>query len=83
MKGNQRSIRFTAAQMEQLEELANRYSVDVATVVRWSVDALIQHVERHGGRLHLPVNFDEAWEQKNLAAEDPAKYNPGRDKEVG
>lgn len=86
MKENQRSIRFTAEQMAGLEKLAAAYSVDVATVVRWAVDALIGHVERHGGRLHLPIDFDEIWQLRSshekLAAEDPDRYNKGRKKKT-
>jgi len=52
-------IRVTKEQRSALEKIAQANGVEVSQLIRWSVDALIEHVERCGGRLVLPIRFGE------------------------
>ena len=58
----QRSIRFDAPQADELERIAKANEVDFSQLVRWAAAALIRHVERHDGRLILPLDFSETYE---------------------
>ncbi len=60
---DQTSFRFKEGQRDKLEKIAAANGeVEVSQLIRWAIDALINHVERHGGRLHLPVDFSETVE---------------------
>jgi len=51
------NVRFSEAQLSALREIAAKNGVNVAQLVRWSVDALIRQVEQNNGRLTLPIEF--------------------------
>ncbi len=59
--------------MQELGGLAERYRVSSATILRWALRALGNHVERNEGRLVLPLDFGDA-------AVDKAAKKPGRRK---
>ena len=63
--------------MEQLENLASRYRVTSAVVIRWALAALVQYVDRNGGKIALPLDFTQLSIQPPLSytealARDPA-----------
>lgn len=51
------TVRFTDEEMRQLEELAERYQVSLATILRWALRALAEYVEQCDGRITLPLDF--------------------------
>ena len=57
------TVRFEDEEMEKLEELAKRYHVSSATIIRWSLKALADYVEVSGGRITLPLDFSRFYEQ--------------------
>jgi hypothetical protein len=61
------TVRFDEGEMQELGGLAERYRVSSATILRWALRALGNHVERNEGRLVLPLDFGDA------AVEKPAK----------
>ncbi len=55
------TVRFEMSEMEELDALSDRYRVSSATIIRWALRALANHVERNDGRLVLPLELgDEA-----------------------
>jgi len=52
-------VRFEESEMQTLDGLADRYRVSSATVIRWALRALANHVERNNGRLILPLELDD------------------------
>ena len=61
------TVRFDEGEMQELANLAERYRVSSATILRWALRAMGNHVERNEGRLVLPLDFGDA------AVEKPAK----------
>ena len=51
--------------MRELGGLAERYRVSSATILRWALRALGNHVERNEGRLGLPLDFDNTAVRKS------------------
>jgi predicted transcriptional regulator len=65
------TVRFDEDEMQELGSLADRYRVSSATILRWALRALGNHVERNEGRLVLPLDFGEAAVEKS--AKKPVK----------
>ena len=61
-KPYQTGVRLTDEQRDALERMKADTKLDVADLIRHAVDALIQHYERCGRRLVLPVDFSEVVE---------------------
>ena len=55
------TVRLTADQKRKLEALARKNDVEVSQLIRWGIDALLAHAERHGGRLLLPIDLGETF----------------------
>ena len=51
------TVRFEDHEMAKLEQLAARYHVSSATILRWSLQALAEYVEINGGKIILPLDF--------------------------
>jgi hypothetical protein len=51
------TVRFEDHEMAKLEELAARFHVSSATILRWALQALAEYVELNGGKIILPVDF--------------------------
>lgn len=51
------TVRFEDDEMDALEELAKRYRVTSATIIRWSLAALNDYVARSNGQITLPLDF--------------------------
>jgi hypothetical protein len=43
--------------MRSLVDLAKRYHVSSATVLRWALQALAEHVRLNNGKITLPLDF--------------------------
>jgi hypothetical protein len=80
------TVRFEDHEMAKLEELASRYHVTSATIIRWALKALAEYVEANGGVIVLPLDFTKFYETavrynvENKAlkvAEDPPEYGQG------
>lgn len=56
------TVRFEDHEMAKLEELAERYHVTSATIIRWALKALADYVEVNGGRIVLPLDFTKFYE---------------------
>lgn len=56
-------MRFEDDEMQMLEDLAARYHVSSATIIRWSLKALADYVEINGGRIILPLDFSAFYQQ--------------------
>jgi hypothetical protein len=65
------TVRFDEGEMQELGSLAERYRVSSATILRWALRALGNHVERNEGRLVLPLDFGDA--AVDTATDKPAK----------
>ncbi|TAF23028.1 MAG: hypothetical protein EAZ71_13405 [Verrucomicrobia bacterium] len=46
-------------ELQVLDGLEDRYQVSSATVIRWALRALANHMERNNGRLILPLKLDD------------------------
>jgi hypothetical protein len=62
------TVRFEDSEMEQLEALAARYHVSSATIIRWALQALTDYVTANGGRITLPLDFSEFFQQAQTTA---------------
>jgi hypothetical protein len=51
------TVRFEDHEMQQLDDLAERYQVTSATIIRWSLRALAEYVRMNDGRIVLPLDF--------------------------
>jgi hypothetical protein len=65
------TVRFDEGEMQELGSLAERYQVSSATIIRWALRALGNHVERNEGRLVLPLELGDTAVDK--AAKKPVK----------
>ena len=65
------TVRFDEGEMQELGGLAERYQVSSATIIRWALRALGNHVERNEGRLVLPLELGDTVVEK--AAKKPVK----------
>lgn len=65
------TVRFDEGEMQELGSLAERYRVSSATIIRWALRALGNHVERNEGRLVLPLELGDTAVDK--AAKKPVK----------
>lgn len=61
------TVRLEEDELKALDTLAQRYRVSSATIMRWALRALADHVERNDGRLVLPLE---------LGREGPAGESP-------
>ena len=52
-------VRLTEAQYSALERIAKETGQDPAKLIRLAVDALLKHIEKCGGKLVLPLDFNE------------------------
>ena len=52
-------VRLNPEERKLLESASREIGLPLSDLIRRSVVALIYHIQRHGGRLMLPVNFDE------------------------
>ncbi len=85
------TVRFEESEMQELDALADRYRVSSATIIRWSLRALANHVERNEGRLVLPLELGDeglvkpksAPAQKDAKAVRPAGRGGGAAKKRG
>lgn len=57
------TVRFEDDEMAKLDELAARYHVSSATIIRWALKALADYVEVNGGRIVLPLDFSSFYQQ--------------------
>ena len=71
------TVRFDEGEMQELGSLAERYRVSSATILRWALRTLGNHVERNEGRLVLPLDFGDT------AVEKPAKKPSKRSAAAG
>jgi hypothetical protein len=62
------TVRFEEHEMRKLDELAHRYQVTSATIMRWSLKALYDYVERNEGRIVLPLDFSRLLDGDGVAA---------------
>ena len=70
------TVRFEDDEMEKLEELAKRFHVSSATIIRWSLKALADYVEINQGRIVLPLDFTTFYQK---AATFPAELKVADD----
>jgi hypothetical protein len=52
-------IRLDKAQAERLSALGDVFGASQAQLVRWAVEALIAKIEKSGGKITLPFDFDQ------------------------
>jgi hypothetical protein len=69
------TVRFEVSEMQELDALSDRYRVSSATIIRWALRALANHVERNEGRLVLPLELGEdgAAKPKKVVAKKPGE----------
>lgn len=53
------TVRFEDDEMKAIDELAKRFRVSSATIIRWAIQALNEYVEQNQGRITLPLDFSE------------------------
>ncbi len=63
-------VRLTESQRAALQRIAASNDCDASDLIRWAVKAFIAHVERHGGRILLPVDFSETFQVVQGGQED-------------
>ena len=57
------TVRFEDEEMAKLDELAARYHVSSATIIRWALKALADYVTVNDGRIVLPLDFTTFYQQ--------------------
>jgi Ribbon-helix-helix protein, copG family len=67
------SIRLDDEQLDKVKEIAAKFRVGEADVIRWAIDALVEYVAHHDGHLHLPIQFDVLWAKVTAAAPAEAR----------
>lgn len=77
MKTNTLTIRLDADQDAQLTDLAKRFKVSKAIVVGWAIDALADYAKLHGGRITMPINFEEYWRMTQNNGPSGSKHTDG------
>ena len=76
--------------MAKLDDLAARYHVSSATIIRWALKALGEYVDANGGKITLPLDFstfyrksmefeslkvaEDAGPSKPMPKQNPVKY---------
>lgn len=45
--------------MKAIDDLAKRFRVSSATIIRWAIQALNEYVQQNQGRITLPLDFSE------------------------
>ena len=77
------TLRLTEPDRQWLDGVAKSHNVDMPTILRWAIEALKQYAELHQGRLVLPINIREFWEQVQATRPTPqlraAESPPGAD----
>lgn len=77
------TLRLTEPDRQWLDGVARSHGVDMPTILRWAIEALKQYSELHQGRLVLPINIREFWEQIQATRPMPhlraAESPPGTD----
>jgi predicted transcriptional regulator len=63
MKTQVNTIRMPRDQAEKLHNLAERFGVTDAVVIRWAVEALLDYAAAHGGTIHLPLDLSTQWKK--------------------
>lgn len=53
------TVRFEDDEMKAIDEMAKRFRVSSATVIRWAIQALNEYVQKNHGRITLPLDFSE------------------------
>lgn len=53
------SVRFTAEEIDKIQEMSERYSVPQATVIRWGIETLLSYAARSNGKITLPISWDD------------------------
>jgi hypothetical protein len=71
------TVRFEDEEMAKLDELAARYHVSSATIIRWALKALADYVEINNGRIVLPLDFTTFYQQAVTFAELKVADDPG------
>ncbi len=51
------AVRFTQEQTDKITALGKKFSVSNAVLIRWGVEAFLDHVEEAGGTIMLPFKF--------------------------
>jgi hypothetical protein len=64
--------------MQELDALADRYRVSSATIIRWSLRALANHVQRNEGRLVLPLELGDEGLVKSESLKNQRNAKPVR-----
>lgn len=69
-------IRLSKEERRELKEIAKTHEMKDSDLGRRAIKALIRHVQKHGGRLQLPIEFDDVRDNAELplAAEERASY---------
>jgi len=62
------SARIPKADRDWLVEVAATYGVDAVQILRWALDAMRQYIAANNGRVHLPIDFRELWQQVEARA---------------
>ena len=57
------TVRFEDHEMKQIEALAERYSVNSTTIIRWALKALGDYVAARNGKIQLPLDFSDFFEK--------------------
>lgn len=65
------TLRLTEPDKKWLDATALAHQVDVPTILRWSIEALKQYAEAHGGRLVTPINIKELWQHAQAIKPQP------------
>jgi hypothetical protein len=75
-------VRIPKADRDWLFEVAERYGVDAAQVIRWAIEAMRKYVDANNGRVHLPIDFREVWKQVEAEAAAAAPAEKPKRKEA-
>lgn len=56
------TFRLEKADRDWLESTAQKHGLEVSQLIRWSIEALKQYVEKHHGNIHLPIDIRTMWQ---------------------
>jgi hypothetical protein len=76
------SARIPKADRDWLVEVAAAYGVDAVQILRWALDAMRQYIAANNGRVHLPLDFRELWQQVEARAAAEQSASQAKRKEA-
>jgi hypothetical protein len=74
------TIRPTQKQQERVSELTEKYRVPASQIIDWALEAFIEFIDIHQGKLTLPIDFTELPPQIDTSSNGSHEKNAPKSK---